>query len=136
MKWLKNNSVEIVLFLGLTPFLINYFGYQGEDEYVMSIPILVLGLIMLYKRHFRSRHRYSDTSLFASDFDDDDDMYEDAKEAVIEAGKASTSFLQRKLRIGYSRSARLMDLLEENGVIGPANGSEPRKILKDDQHSA
>jgi DNA segregation ATPase FtsK/SpoIIIE-like protein len=130
MKWLKNNSVEIVLFLGLTPFLINFFGYQGEDEYVMSIPILVLGLIMLYKRHFRSRQRYSDASLFASDFDDDDDMYEDAKDAVIEAGKASTSFLQRKLRIGYSRSARLMDLLEENEVIGPANGSEPREILQ------
>ncbi len=61
--------------------------------------------------------------------DADDELYEDAKMAVIEAGKASTSYLQRKLRVGYSRAARLMDLLEENGVIGPADGSKPREIL-------
>ncbi len=61
--------------------------------------------------------------------DDDDDLFEDAKQAVVEAGKASTSYLQRKLRIGYSRAARLMDLLEERGVIGPQDGSKPRDIL-------
>ncbi len=61
--------------------------------------------------------------------DGDDDLYEDARVAVIEAGKASTSYIQRKLRVGYSRAARLMDLLEENGVIGPADGSKPREIL-------
>lgn len=61
--------------------------------------------------------------------DEDDELYQDAKQAVIEAGKASTSYLQRKLRIGYSRAARLMDLLEENGVIGPQDGSRPREIL-------
>jgi S-DNA-T family DNA segregation ATPase FtsK/SpoIIIE len=62
---------------------------------------------------------------------DVEDMYEDARRAVIEVGKASTSYLQRKLRIGYSRAARLMDLLEEGGVIGPQTGSEPREILID-----
>ncbi len=61
--------------------------------------------------------------------DADDDLYEDAKMAVIEANKASTSYIQRKLRVGYSRAARLMDLLEENGVIGPADGSKAREIL-------
>ncbi len=61
--------------------------------------------------------------------DNDDDLYEDAKYAVMEAGKASTSYIQRKLRVGYSRAARLMDLLEENGVIGPADGSKAREIL-------
>ena len=60
---------------------------------------------------------------------DDDDLYEDARIAVIEAGKASTSYIQRKLRVGYSRAARLMDILEERGVIGPADGSRPREIL-------
>lgn len=63
------------------------------------------------------------------DSDNEDDLYEDAKAAVIEAGKASTSYLQRKLRIGYSRAARLIDLLEENGVIGPADGAKAREIL-------
>ncbi len=61
--------------------------------------------------------------------DDDDDLFEEAKQAVVEAGKASTSYLQRKLRIGYSRAARLMDILEERGVIGPQDGSKPREIL-------
>lgn len=60
---------------------------------------------------------------------DADDMYDAAREVVISAGKASTSYIQRKLRIGYSRSAKLMDMLEERGVIGPANGSDPREVI-------
>jgi DNA segregation ATPase FtsK/SpoIIIE-like protein len=61
--------------------------------------------------------------------DDTDDLYEEAKAAVIEAGKASTPYIQRKLRIGYSRAARLMVLLEERKIIGPANGAHPRDII-------
>ncbi len=64
-----------------------------------------------------------------SDGEDDDDLYEDARLAVIEGGKASTSYLQRRLRVGYSRAARLIDMLEERGVIGPGEGSKPRQIL-------
>jgi S-DNA-T family DNA segregation ATPase FtsK/SpoIIIE len=63
------------------------------------------------------------------DVDAEDDLFDDARAAVMEAGKASTSYLQRKLRIGYSRAARLMDILEEQGVIGPADGSRPREVL-------
>ncbi|NCS98942.1 DNA translocase FtsK [Candidatus Parcubacteria bacterium] len=63
------------------------------------------------------------------DGEDEDDLYSEAKAVVIHAGKASTSYLQRKLKIGYSRAARIMDILEENGVIGPADGSKPREIL-------
>lgn len=59
----------------------------------------------------------------------EDDMYSEAKNIVIESGKASTSYLQRRLRIGYSRAARLIDLLEENGIVGPADGSKPREVL-------
>jgi S-DNA-T family DNA segregation ATPase FtsK/SpoIIIE len=61
--------------------------------------------------------------------DDDDDMYESARAEVTSAGKASTSYIQRKLGIGYSRAAKLMDMLEARGVIGPANGSKPREII-------
>jgi S-DNA-T family DNA segregation ATPase FtsK/SpoIIIE len=59
----------------------------------------------------------------------DDDMLEEARRVVIESGKASTSFLQRRLSLGYSRAARIMDALEAKGVIGPANGSKPREII-------
>jgi S-DNA-T family DNA segregation ATPase FtsK/SpoIIIE len=59
----------------------------------------------------------------------DDPLYEQAKEEVIRAGKASASFLQRRLRIGYARAARLLDLLEERKVIGPQEGSKPREVL-------
>lgn len=70
--------------------------------------------------------------LINGSFDDediDDDLYEDARTAVEQAGRASTSYLQRKLKIGYSRAARLMDVLEAKGVIGGADGSKPREVL-------
>ncbi len=63
------------------------------------------------------------------DSDVDDDLYTEAREAVEEAGRASTSYLQRKLKIGYSRAARLMDILEERGIISGADGSKPREVL-------
>ena len=62
--------------------------------------------------------------------DDDDDMYESAREAVTAAGKASTSYIQRKLGVGYARAARLIDMLEERGVIGPGSGAKPREVLE------
>ncbi len=69
-------------------------------------------------------------STFGSDDDTDSDpLYEEAREAVIEARKASTSYLQRKLRVGYARAARLIDLLEERGVVGPGEGAKPREVL-------
>lgn len=76
----------------------------------------------------------SDKSIFESTLDggdeDDDEMYEEARIVVIEAGKASTSYLQRKLKLGYARAARLMDKLEERGVIGPGDGAKPREVLE------
>ena len=71
-------------------------------------------------------------SLFSDDIDDgnEDDLYEDARMTVIEAGKASTSFIQRKLGVGYARAAKLVDMLEERGVVGPGHGAKPREILE------
>jgi S-DNA-T family DNA segregation ATPase FtsK/SpoIIIE len=64
------------------------------------------------------------------DFGDaDDDLYNEAAETVIRTGKASASLLQRRLRVGYARAARLLDLLEERGVVGPADGARPRPVL-------
>lgn len=70
-------------------------------------------------------------AIFASmgDEEEDDDLYPEAKRTVVEAGKASTSYLQRKLGIGYARAARLMDILEQRGVIGPADGAKPRDVI-------
>lgn len=61
--------------------------------------------------------------------DGGDDMYQDALRVVIESRKASTSLLQRRLRIGYARAARIIEEMEEQGVIGPADGSRPRDVL-------
>lgn len=61
--------------------------------------------------------------------DDDDDLLGEATELIMQAHKASASYLQRRLRIGYARAARILDLLEARGIIGPADGAKPREIL-------
>ncbi len=58
----------------------------------------------------------------------DDELYDDAKEVVVLAGKASASLLQRRLRVGYARAARLIDILEDQGIIGPGEGAKPREV--------
>jgi S-DNA-T family DNA segregation ATPase FtsK/SpoIIIE len=59
-----------------------------------------------------------------------DEMYDEAVRIVAEMGKASTSTLQRRLRLGYGRAARLIDMMERDGIVGPADGSKPREVLK------
>ncbi|MEK7600899.1 MAG: DNA translocase FtsK 4TM domain-containing protein [Patescibacteria group bacterium] len=59
---------------------------------------------------------------------DEDDLYDEAKRTVIDAGKASASLLQRRLRVGYARAARLLDILEDKGIIGPGEGAKPREV--------
>jgi DNA segregation ATPase FtsK/SpoIIIE, S-DNA-T family len=61
---------------------------------------------------------------------EDDPMYADAVKLVVEFGKASTSLLQRRLRIGYGRAAHLIDLMEQDGIVGAADGPKPREVLK------
>lgn len=65
----------------------------------------------------------------SKEIDENDELYQEAMKIVVETQKGSTSLLQRRLRIGYSRAARLLDLLEKNGVVGPANGPKPRRVL-------
>jgi S-DNA-T family DNA segregation ATPase FtsK/SpoIIIE len=96
--------------------------YLKEQEHIQTLDTIDLN----------PSNDKADGAVFSSslDEDDDDDLYEDARMAVLEAGRASTSYLQRKLRVGYSRAARLIDMLEERGVIGPGEGSKPRAILE------
>ena len=63
------------------------------------------------------------------DAPDADPMLEEAIKVVVENGQASTSLLQRKLKLGYARAARIVDEMEERGVVGPYEGSKPRKVL-------
>ncbi len=84
---------------------------------------------------------YIDDEIFVSDDDDDggdeqmsfvegdDPLYEKALDIVVQAGKASASYIQRRLKIGYNRAARLVEEMEARGIVGPANGSKPRDII-------
>ncbi len=79
---------------------------------------------------FSESKQNESSSIFASlEEEDGDEKYAEAKAAVLEAGKASTSYLQRKLGVGYSRAAKLIDMLEEHGVIGAADGAKPREVI-------
>lgn len=100
--------------------LVKFIKNQSEPDYNESV------------LQFRGSHKGNGShggGVYGGDGDMDDDMYEDAVSVVTEAGKASASLLQRRLRVGYARAARLLDILEGNGVIGPADGAKPRDVL-------
>lgn len=86
---------------------------KGEPEYREEVTVKVIDRTLV------------------GDFEDmgDDALVSQAKDLVIKSGKASASLLQRRLRVGYARAARLLDILEEQGVIGPGDGAKPREIL-------
>ena len=67
--------------------------------------------------------------LFGEPMSDDDPLYDQALEIVVQSGKASASYIQRRLKIGYNRAARLVEEMEERGIVGPANGSKPREVI-------
>ena len=86
---------------------------------------------------------YIDEEIFIDDEDVDpfeigaeDPLMDDALEIIVTAGKASASYLQRKLKIGYNRAARLVEEMEMRGIVGPANGSKPREIMHIPDRSA
>jgi DNA segregation ATPase FtsK/SpoIIIE, S-DNA-T family len=94
-----------------------FWKQQGEAEYVHGF--------------LEGPKDDSGKELGANDGDEgNDDLFDDAVRLVFEFGKASTSLLQRRLRIGYGRAAHLIDMMERDGLVGPADGSKPREILK------
>jgi S-DNA-T family DNA segregation ATPase FtsK/SpoIIIE len=100
-----------------TAAVVSFWKAQGEAEYVEG---------------FLESPRDERPSVDGSnpDPDENDPMFDDAVRLVFEFGKASTSLLQRRLRIGYGRAAHLIDLMENDGLVGPADGSRPRELLK------
>jgi S-DNA-T family DNA segregation ATPase FtsK/SpoIIIE len=88
-----------------------------------------------YQENFLAAPRDDDESSSAeggggADGEENDELYQDAVRIVLEYGKASTSLLQRRLRIGYGRAAHLIDLMERDGIVGAADGPKPREVLK------
>lgn len=69
------------------------------------------------------------SNMFGGPSDDQDPLFDDAKEAILKGKKASASYLQRRLKVGYARAARILDELEDAGIIGPSQGAKPREIL-------
>ena len=94
-----------------------YLRKQGEPEYQNEIASLTEPEVV------------SPVSIKEEEFEDE--LYEEAKKLVIETKKASASFLQRRLRIGYARAARLLDMMEEEGIVGPPEGAKPRDVYVD-----
>jgi S-DNA-T family DNA segregation ATPase FtsK/SpoIIIE len=85
--------------------------------------------VILQLREIKDQINEKDTEVEPIDKRSKDELYEEALKSIINIERVSTSYLQRKLGIGYSRAANLVDQLEENGVIGPATGASPRKVL-------
>ena len=73
-----------------------------------------------------------DAPVNQNSFSEDDPLYEEAKKEVIRSQKASASLLQRRLRVGYARAARLIDMLEERKIVGPGQGAKPREVYSND----
>lgn len=104
--------------------------FISEDEMKNVVTHLQRGEEVIYDDSIVEKPESNGTTnMFGGASDDQDPMFLDAKRAIIEAGKASASYLQRKLKIGYSRAARILDELEAAGVIGPGEGAKPREIL-------
>jgi S-DNA-T family DNA segregation ATPase FtsK/SpoIIIE len=95
--------------------VVDFWKAQGEAEYVES---------------FLEAPKEDHTGADGSDNNEDDPLYDDAVRVVFESRKASTSLLQRRLRIGYGRAAHLIDLMETDGLVSPADGPRPRELLK------
>jgi S-DNA-T family DNA segregation ATPase FtsK/SpoIIIE len=98
--------------------VVGFWKSQGEAQYVQGF--------LESPRDDKGR----DLDAEPEDGDGNDELFEDAVRLVLEFGKASTSLLQRRLRIGYGRAAHLIDMMERDGIVGPADGSKPREILK------
>ena len=100
-----------------------------EEEMKNVVSYLKGGAKPVYDESIIQRQKNGTSSMFGGPADDQDPLFDEAQDVILKAGKASASFLQRHLRVGYARAARILDELEEAGIIGPADGSKPRELL-------
>ena len=98
---------------------------QGQSEKVQDSQSVVVESLKTALERQDERELGSGGEVF---FGEEDPLFEDVKQIVLETKKASASILQRRLRVGYSRAARLIDMLEEKGIVGPADGAKPREV--------
>ena len=106
--------------------------YVSEEDISKLVDFCASQQKAVYDEQFTSEYNNITTDGFTHDKDDneyDDPIYNEALEFILSTGKASASILQRKFILGYNRAARLIDLFEERGIIGPQRGSEPREVL-------
>jgi S-DNA-T family DNA segregation ATPase FtsK/SpoIIIE len=138
---LDGNGAEQLLGLGDMLFLppgtsrlIRIHGaYVNEKEIHTIVSFLKKQADPLYREEILEDPAVSETDAEAVE-DWNDDLYGEAARFVVEIGKASTSALQRRFRIGYGRAARLIDMMERDGIVGPADGSKPRDVLKEQDY--
>ena len=106
--------------------------FVSEEEITKLVDFCSKQQQAVYDENFTAEPGNTTTDGFTSDKNDveqDDPVYNEALEFIVSTGKASASLLQRKFKIGYNRAARLIDLFEERGIIGPQQGSKPREVL-------
>ncbi len=101
--------------------------YISDSEIERVVDFLKANGEPQYQEEVVSRNQKLDDGS-NEDFEEDDELITEAKEVLLQAGKASASFLQRRLRIGYARAARILDILESQGYIGPADGARAREV--------
>jgi S-DNA-T family DNA segregation ATPase FtsK/SpoIIIE len=104
--------------------LVEFLKRNGPPQYAQSVQQQI-------DRAAREDEEGSDGRDDDGDMGDDGDLYQQALDVLKSTKRASTSMLQRRLRIGYNRAARIMEIMEDKGIVGPENGSSPREILVD-----
>ncbi len=109
------------------------FPFRSQTAYVTEEEVLDLVKVVqpMAKPRFIQLELLDEETGSSVNFDEDDDLFEEAVDIILESRKASASYLQRRLRIGYNRAARMIEAMEELGYIGAAQGSKPRDILVD-----
>ncbi len=103
--------------------------FVSDKEITSVTSFLKKDQFVQYEESITEYHTSGGGVVGSGDGVNEDALYNDAVGVVVQAGKASASLLQRRMRIGYARAARLLDLLEGEGVIGPADGARPRDVL-------